>query len=385
MARLTKFHLGEWGSYSNSGYDYDYIFDGQKASITVRIDSKSEEDALTLDVDEEFSRRLEALFEKYNLKKWDGFHGNDKNVLDGDSFGFSAKFDDGSSISAGGYMKYPKHYADAAGEVAGLFLPVFESVRPDRRKVMKNYFNEIILKDCEEFTKIEAGCDYYSDGGNMFHIGKCDISGGAHMSVVYSAEDEPEYMVVTYLAENPENSNAWALICEAYRITEKGEVLEWGSVEIDPNLFNCDRLYGHIFTRLYNGQLQLGCFTQKGFAASGRDTIFYIDLYDIGSKLEPLANEKVEGNTRDKESWSLERIQNFVEVADKFGFTESKRYWTERPNDPVLAGGMKDNANHRIDFLFSNNHDNKFYNTLINTPKGEIVQGYRIHGKIYAH
>ena len=72
-----------------------------------------------------------------------------------------------------------------------------------------------------------------------------------------------------------------------------------------------------------------------------------------------------------------------IEVADKFGFTQSKQYWSQMPNDPVFAGGMKDSCNHRFSFFLTNNHNRDFYNTLINTPEGETVGEYLVKGNLY--
>ena len=142
-------------------------------------------------------------------------------------------------------------------------------------------------------------------------------------------------------------------------------------------------LLGNVFTHLYKDQLQLGCFTQKGFSASGRDTIYYIDLYDNGNKLEPLANEKVEGPSMNKEWWTPDKVANFTEVAEKFGFLQSRQHWEKVPNDPVFASGMNDSCNHRFDFLLTNNHGKGFYNALLATQKGDAVEGFRVHGKLY--
>lgn len=380
MAALTHLHLDEHGTYMNSGFDYVYSCDGGKASITVRIDGVSEEDALTLAVDDDFSRRIEAIIEQYKLLKWDGFHKSDKDVLDGSGFGFSAKFEDGIHISAGGYERYPKNYADAKGALDELFLTKYEQVRPNRKKVMTAYFEQVILKDNTRLEKQEISYPYISKGGNMFSLGKCECKGGAAWFPVYTHENEPPYMLVIYLKDTDDK---WVLSCEMYHISEKGEVTLWGEAEIDPCFFSSDKIYGHIFTHWNGEQLQLGAFTQRGYTAAGKDSKFYIDLYDINDHLKPLANEMVEGPTRNKEWWTKDKIANFIEVAEKFGFRQSMQHWEQMPNDPVFASGLKDNTNHRFSFSVTNNHNRDFYNTLINTPEGQPVAEYRVTGKLY--
>ena len=55
---------------------------------------------------------LEALLTRHRVTDWDGFHGNAKDVLDGDSFSFSLEYADGRRVSAGGYMRFPKGYCE---------------------------------------------------------------------------------------------------------------------------------------------------------------------------------------------------------------------------------------------------------------------------------
>lgn len=380
MAKLTQLHLGENGTYMGAGFDYDYKFADGKHSVTVRLDGVLEEDALTLGVDETFAQQLLSVVDEYDLKKWDGFSKSDKNVLDGSGFGFSAEFDDGKKIFASGYMKYPKNYAEVRGALDELFIPPYEQVRPNKKKVMTKYFEEVILKDNVRLEKQEISFRYISKGGNMFTLGKCECTGGAAMYPVYTNENEPPYMLVVYLKDIEDK---WVLSCEVYHISDKGDVTLWGEAEIDPCFFSSDKIYGHIFTHWHSEQLQLGVFTQRGYSASGKNSKFYIDLYDINDHLKPLANEMVEGPPYNKEWWTKDKIANFIEVAEKFGFAQSMQHWEQMPNDPVFASGLKDNTHHRFSFSVTNNHDSKFYNALINTPEGQPVGEYCVKGKLY--
>jgi len=85
-----------------------------------------EEDYKKVEVDEEIIKELEAILNKYEVYKWDGFDKTNKNVLDGDDFHFSLSLKDGTSISASGYMSWPKNYREASGEIISLFNKLFE-------------------------------------------------------------------------------------------------------------------------------------------------------------------------------------------------------------------------------------------------------------------
>ena len=52
------------------------------------------------------------LFNKYEVIKWDGFSGNDKGVLDGDSFSMHFTYNIEKHVSASGYMMWPNNYRE---------------------------------------------------------------------------------------------------------------------------------------------------------------------------------------------------------------------------------------------------------------------------------
>ena len=80
-----------------------------------------DEDAIVKNVDKEFVDRLLEIINKYNVDRWDGFNGTNKDVLDGDSFSLSIKTREKKYISATGYMSWPKNYGSFKAEVDALF------------------------------------------------------------------------------------------------------------------------------------------------------------------------------------------------------------------------------------------------------------------------
>ena len=55
MARLTYLDFGTHGTYMYAGDSYTYKREAEKAIIIVRPDSVSDDDALTIEVGEDFS------------------------------------------------------------------------------------------------------------------------------------------------------------------------------------------------------------------------------------------------------------------------------------------------------------------------------------------
>ncbi len=81
----------------------------------------SYDDAKKYKVDDNIILEIESLLNKYEVSNWNGFHGNDKNVLDGDSFGFYVYMKNGDRIESSGYMKWPNNYGKVKSELESIF------------------------------------------------------------------------------------------------------------------------------------------------------------------------------------------------------------------------------------------------------------------------
>ena len=117
--RNLKFHYTSgYAIYAYTNYEINY---DDKYTITIKPYGIPDEEAKTYDISEEEIEKILEILNKYDVKKWDGFRKSDKNVLDGDSFSFSARFEDGTSISASGYVSYPTNYSNVKKELIEIF------------------------------------------------------------------------------------------------------------------------------------------------------------------------------------------------------------------------------------------------------------------------
>lgn len=67
-----------------------------------------------------------ALLNELNLTGWNGFNGNDPDVLDGRSFSLSVAFADGNVVEASGSNSFPSGYSDKMGRVEDFFRTLME-------------------------------------------------------------------------------------------------------------------------------------------------------------------------------------------------------------------------------------------------------------------
>ena len=70
--------------------------------------------------------RLCALADELGLKAWNGFHGTNPNVLDGDGFGVHIVFVGGDKVDASGYMEFPQGYRMAKNALFSFFEGVLK-------------------------------------------------------------------------------------------------------------------------------------------------------------------------------------------------------------------------------------------------------------------
>ena len=113
-----------YAMYSNVNYDLEYK--NSKYIAKIKPEGIADEDAKEVEVDEKIVIKLEEILKKYDVKSWDGFDKVDKYVLDGNSFSFSLRLKDESSISASGYMKWPKNYREVRKELDDLFMNLYD-------------------------------------------------------------------------------------------------------------------------------------------------------------------------------------------------------------------------------------------------------------------
>ena len=118
-----------YGSYFGGYYEYHLALSGEECTFTamgfngVALDVARTVDSAAL-------LRLQEIIKAHSLHKWDGFYESDDDVLDGYSFDLSAEFDDGQTLSASGYMKYPKNYDDAHDALTAFFEELVQEKTP---------------------------------------------------------------------------------------------------------------------------------------------------------------------------------------------------------------------------------------------------------------
>ena len=115
------------GYHINASYDYEIrLNENGSYEAFYKADGVAPEDRLSKIIDKEIVSEFENILTKYKIYKWNGFHESDLDVLDGDSFYLHYMRKDKESISASGYMKYPKGYRDFRSEIHNFFTDLFK-------------------------------------------------------------------------------------------------------------------------------------------------------------------------------------------------------------------------------------------------------------------
>lgn len=104
----------------NSSVSYSIKLE-DKYYATIKLDGVSEEDAVIVEVDDNTIDKIINILKKYHVERWNGFNKSNKYVLDGNSFNFYVRMKNDDSISASGYMKWPKNYRNVKEELDSIF------------------------------------------------------------------------------------------------------------------------------------------------------------------------------------------------------------------------------------------------------------------------
>ena len=147
-----------YGSY-NGGY-YNYSISESNGVIYYRANGSN---GVQLDVIKEidfsYLDKIKKIVNEYNVDEWDGYNERDDSVSDGSSFSLNIQYMD-KTISASGYMKYPKNY----NKVKEKLLKLFDEI------------NMIEVKDDLIFSLDSNSSTGYSWNYELSELGIVDVS-----------------------------------------------------------------------------------------------------------------------------------------------------------------------------------------------------------------
>ncbi len=129
---LTGFRFAQHGMMRGAcpGYElYSRMDRAGPVTVLERENGEEHSERVVTDAD---VRKLELLLGECGVASWNGFSGSARNVLDGRSFSFHAEYEDGRSVSAHGYMKFPKNYGSVRERVFSFLDGLFGDAVPGR-------------------------------------------------------------------------------------------------------------------------------------------------------------------------------------------------------------------------------------------------------------
>ena len=119
---LRNFHYSTVdGMAIEDGVIYNIDYENGKYIAKIKNNGENSDDAKKVEISKYKVKKLESILNKYRVGSWNGFRGNNKDVLDGSSFDLYIKLEDNTKIDASGYMKWPKNYREVREEVESFF------------------------------------------------------------------------------------------------------------------------------------------------------------------------------------------------------------------------------------------------------------------------
>ena len=105
---ITSFTYN-YGSYNPGFYECRITTNENKPRIEILgfngLDINVKKDITKKDI-----TKLQKIINENKIYKWNGFEERNDKILDGNGFKLIVEYDDGKTINATGYMKYPKDY-----------------------------------------------------------------------------------------------------------------------------------------------------------------------------------------------------------------------------------------------------------------------------------
>lgn len=105
---IKSFHYS-YGSYFGGYYNYDIQQEGSKYRLTATGYNGVELNVNKL-ITKNDVRKIKDIVNQQKIYEWNGFDKSDDSVMDGSSFSLEIVYLSGETITASGYMKYPKEY-----------------------------------------------------------------------------------------------------------------------------------------------------------------------------------------------------------------------------------------------------------------------------------
>ena len=99
-----------------------YEFHAETGQYAVYFEMANEEEPYFVPVDRAWVDMLTGFIRQYGMMAWDGFSGSDSMLLDGTHFSVSFSFQDGTTVNASGYGRFPMNYGDASAAIEAHFL-----------------------------------------------------------------------------------------------------------------------------------------------------------------------------------------------------------------------------------------------------------------------
>ena len=115
----------------NANVEYTFKKGKDGCIVTVKPNRVPEKELYETAVPDSFEAVLVDLLKKYRVGRWNGFNKFEKRIADGRSFTLNAALDNGRSISAHGYMKFPAGYREFRQEADDLFMPLYQKALPE--------------------------------------------------------------------------------------------------------------------------------------------------------------------------------------------------------------------------------------------------------------
>ena len=174
---IVHFNYNYDGTIGGNNHRYKLDVQDGQAKLTIEDMMHWDYGEMTDTIDMSFVQALEAMCDKHDVSKFDGFNKTNPHVCDGSGFSLYIKYDNGKSVSAHGMNSSPRGYHEFAGDMYELFKPYCELFyqKALQRKKEKGVSGPLKYIGTNFFQSGASGSDRYetvfsTHEGRMYNV-----------------------------------------------------------------------------------------------------------------------------------------------------------------------------------------------------------------------
>jgi len=128
-SEVTAFSYS-YGSFFGGYWDYKIVAEDNQLWLQVTGANRWDLD-VSAPIDPKHLQEIGELIDQQKIYQWNGFDKSDSQIMDGSSFTLEVLYENGETLTAHGYMKYPAHYEEGHAALVAYLKALVDQYLPE--------------------------------------------------------------------------------------------------------------------------------------------------------------------------------------------------------------------------------------------------------------